>query len=185
MCHQSKYLIFKEFYFKNFIKEKNIQKGNEMSTFHFEDHILNIAHLHSSLCPSCVRWNGKLIVNMFTRLSQSNMCHHTNSLTFVCPLQLLDDNRELFIPETQQTVKAHPQFMLFATQNPPGQYGGRKVSIPPCSSHGSLFPFDIHSIIILRMILHERLHDSKISNFPFIDHVRWGSVQTCELLSRP
>ena len=45
---------------------------------------------------------------------------------FFC-LQLLDDNRELFIPETQDTVVAHPMFMLFATQNPPGHYGGRKV----------------------------------------------------------
>lgn len=43
--------------------------------------------------------------------------------------RLLDDNRELFIPETQETVRAHPNFMLFATQNPPGFYGGRKVSI--------------------------------------------------------
>ncbi|KAK8382137.1 hypothetical protein O3P69_015242 [Scylla paramamosain] len=41
--------------------------------------------------------------------------------------RLLDDNRELFIPETQDTVRAHPHFMLFATQNPPGLYGGRKV----------------------------------------------------------
>lgn len=41
--------------------------------------------------------------------------------------RVLDDNHELFIPETQETVKAHPQFMLFATQNPPGAYGGRKL----------------------------------------------------------
>lgn len=41
--------------------------------------------------------------------------------------RLLDDNRELFIPETQETVKPHPDFLLFATQNPPGLYGGRKV----------------------------------------------------------
>uniref|UniRef100_K3X0F1 Midasin n=1 Tax=Globisporangium ultimum (strain ATCC 200006 / CBS 805.95 / DAOM BR144) TaxID=431595 RepID=K3X0F1_GLOUD len=41
--------------------------------------------------------------------------------------RLLDDNRELFLPETQETVKPHPKFMLFATQNPPGLYGGRKV----------------------------------------------------------
>ncbi|KAL6716928.1 AAA ATPase midasin [Lecanora helva] len=40
--------------------------------------------------------------------------------------RLLDDNRELFIPETQQVVTPHPNFMLFATQNPPGVYGGRK-----------------------------------------------------------
>lgn len=43
--------------------------------------------------------------------------------------RLLDDNRELFIAESQQTVKAHPRFLLFATQNPPGLYGGRKVSV--------------------------------------------------------
>ncbi|KAL5010016.1 hypothetical protein ScPMuIL_012321, partial [Solemya velum] len=41
--------------------------------------------------------------------------------------RVLDDNRELFIAETQETVKAHPKFMLFATQNPPGHYGGRKL----------------------------------------------------------
>uniref|UniRef100_A0A674E136 Midasin n=1 Tax=Salmo trutta TaxID=8032 RepID=A0A674E136_SALTR len=41
--------------------------------------------------------------------------------------RLLDDNRELFVAETQEVVKAHPRFMLFATQNPPGFYGGRKV----------------------------------------------------------
>ena len=40
--------------------------------------------------------------------------------------RLLDDNRELFIPDTQEVVKPHPHFMLFATQNPPGAYGGRK-----------------------------------------------------------
>jgi len=41
--------------------------------------------------------------------------------------RLLDDNRELFVPELQATIKPHPHFMLFATQNPPGSYGGRKV----------------------------------------------------------
>ncbi|KAI9105977.1 P-loop containing nucleoside triphosphate hydrolase protein [Phlyctochytrium arcticum] len=41
--------------------------------------------------------------------------------------RLLDDNRELFIPETQQVIRPHPNFMLFATQNPAGTtYGGRK-----------------------------------------------------------
>lgn len=41
--------------------------------------------------------------------------------------RLLDDNRELLVPETQQVVRPHENFMLFATQNPPGIYGGRKV----------------------------------------------------------
>ncbi|KAG1662050.1 hypothetical protein FOA52_005297, partial [Chlamydomonas sp. UWO 241] len=41
--------------------------------------------------------------------------------------RLLDDNRELFVPETQEVVRPHPHFLLFATQNPPGLYAGRKV----------------------------------------------------------
>ena len=41
--------------------------------------------------------------------------------------RLLDDNRELFVPELQETIRPHPDFLLFATQNPPGAYGGRKV----------------------------------------------------------
>jgi midasin len=41
--------------------------------------------------------------------------------------RLLDDNRELLIPETQEVVRPHENFMLFATQNPAGLYGGRKV----------------------------------------------------------
>ncbi len=41
--------------------------------------------------------------------------------------RLLDDNRELMIPETQEVVRPHPNFVLFATQNPPGLYGGRKI----------------------------------------------------------
>lgn len=41
--------------------------------------------------------------------------------------RLLDDNRELLIPETQELVRPHENFMLFATQNPAGLYGGRKT----------------------------------------------------------
>lgn len=41
--------------------------------------------------------------------------------------RLLDDNRELFVPELQETIRAHPNFMLFATQNPPTMYAGRKM----------------------------------------------------------
>lgn len=41
--------------------------------------------------------------------------------------RLLDDNRELFVPELQEVVKPHPHFMLFATQNPAGAYAGRRT----------------------------------------------------------
>lgn len=41
--------------------------------------------------------------------------------------RLLDDNRELFVPELNEMVRPHAEFRLFATQNPAGAYGGRKV----------------------------------------------------------
>lgn len=41
--------------------------------------------------------------------------------------RLLDDNRELFVPDLREVIKPHPHFMLFATQNPPGIYAGRKT----------------------------------------------------------
>jgi MoxR-like ATPase len=42
--------------------------------------------------------------------------------------RLLDDNRELRVAETQEVVRPHPDFVLFATQNPAGgAYGGRKM----------------------------------------------------------
>ncbi len=41
--------------------------------------------------------------------------------------RVLDDNRELYIPETGARIRAHSDFRVFATQNPVGLYGGRKV----------------------------------------------------------
>lgn len=62
--------------------------------------------------------------------------------------RLLDDNRELLITETQEVVKAHPRFMLFATQNPPGLYGGRKV----CSiSFAHLLPGQVIDLSWVRL----------------------------------
>ena len=40
--------------------------------------------------------------------------------------RLLDDNRQLYLPEINQVITPHPNFRLFATQNPCGAYGGRK-----------------------------------------------------------
>ena len=62
--------------------------------------------------------NGHWIVLDELNLAPSDVLEALN--------RLLDDNRELLIPETQEIVRPHPGFMLFATQNPAGLYGGRK-----------------------------------------------------------
>ncbi|XP_072761011.1 midasin [Anoplolepis gracilipes] len=70
--------------------------------------------------------------------------------------RVLDDNRELFIPETQQVVKAHKHFMLFATQNPPGLYGGRKVLSRAFRNRFVELHFDEIPPNELQTILHKR-----------------------------
>ncbi|KAF5899322.1 midasin-like, partial [Clarias magur] len=70
--------------------------------------------------------------------------------------RLLDDNRELFIAETQEVVKAHPRFMLFATQNPPGLYGGRKVLSRAFRNRFVELHFDELPNKELETILHQR-----------------------------
>ncbi|KAJ8409756.1 hypothetical protein AAFF_G00218150 [Aldrovandia affinis] len=70
--------------------------------------------------------------------------------------RLLDDNRELFIAETQEVVKAHPRFMLFATQNPPGLYGGRKVLSRAFRNRFVELHFDELPSAELENILHKR-----------------------------
>ncbi|XP_071517971.1 midasin isoform X1 [Panulirus ornatus] len=70
--------------------------------------------------------------------------------------RLLDDNRELFIPETQETIRAHPHFMLFATQNPPGLYGGRKVLSRAFRNRFVELHFTEIPASELEMILHKR-----------------------------
>ncbi|XP_053314521.1 midasin [Spea bombifrons] len=70
--------------------------------------------------------------------------------------RLLDDNRELFITETQEVVKAHPRFMLFATQNPPGLYGGRKVLSRAFRNRFIELHYDELPSAELEIILHKR-----------------------------
>uniref|UniRef100_A0A8C0HJP3 Midasin n=1 Tax=Chelonoidis abingdonii TaxID=106734 RepID=A0A8C0HJP3_CHEAB len=70
--------------------------------------------------------------------------------------RLLDDNRELFITETQEAVRAHPRFMLFATQNPPGLYGGRKVLSRAFRNRFVELHFDELPTAELETILHKR-----------------------------
>ncbi|KAM9840331.1 midasin [Aulostomus maculatus] len=70
--------------------------------------------------------------------------------------RLLDDNRELFVAETQEVIKAHPRFMLFATQNPPGLYGGRKVLSRAFRNRFVELHFDELPSEELETILHQR-----------------------------
>lgn len=80
--------------------------------------------------------------------------------------RLLDDNRELLIPETQEIVRPHENFMLFATQNPAGLYGGRKVLSRAFRNrflelHFDDIPEDELEIILQKRSLHTAPSDCK------------------------
>lgn len=113
--------------------------------------------------------------------------------------RVLDDNRELYIPETQVVVKAHPNFMLFATQNPPGLYGGRKTLSRAFKNrfielHFSDIPRDELQIILEQRCLISKTHALKMvktmaslqanrrtttkNNFTLRDLFRWGNRYT-------
>ncbi|CAK4030281.1 related to midasin (AAA ATPase) [Lecanosticta acicola] len=70
--------------------------------------------------------------------------------------RLLDDNRELRIPETQEVVRPHSDFMLFATQNPAGLYGGRKTLSRAFRNRFLELHFDDIPVNELQEILHRR-----------------------------
>ena len=69
--------------------------------------------------------------------------------------RLLDDNRELMVPDTQEVIKPHPDFAIFATQNPTGVY------VCPCSP----------------CVRASSQHDSVINLMPLLLQV-WGPQRT-------
>ena len=87
-------------------------------TGHYVSDELGRLHFVDGILVEAVR-KGYWIVLDELNLAPSDVLEALN--------RLLDDNRELMIPETQETVKPHPHFRLFATQNPAGVYGGRKL----------------------------------------------------------
>uniref|UniRef100_A0A0G4HWH0 Midasin n=1 Tax=Chromera velia CCMP2878 TaxID=1169474 RepID=A0A0G4HWH0_9ALVE len=118
--------------------------------------------------------------------------------------RLLDDNRELFIPETNTVVRPHPDFQVFATQNPAGgSYGGRKLlsrafrnrfvevqlgSIPSSeletivSSRCRIAPSMVASMVkvydeLARMRLSSSIFAGSQSFMTVRDLLRWGSRQ--------
>ncbi|KAH0786656.1 P-loop containing nucleoside triphosphate hydrolase protein [Histomonas meleagridis] len=62
--------------------------------------------------------NGSWVVLDELNLAPSDVLEALN--------RLLDQNNQLYVAETQTLINPAPSFMLFATQNPPGAYGGRK-----------------------------------------------------------
>lgn len=72
--------------------------------------------------------------------------------------RLLDDNRQLYVPELQEYITPHPHFCLFATQNPPGLYGGRKVLSRAFRSRFLELHIDEIPDAELQLILEQRSH---------------------------
>ncbi|ODQ67900.1 midasin, partial [Nadsonia fulvescens var. elongata DSM 6958] len=91
--------------------------------------------------------------------------------------RLLDDNRELLIPETQEVVRPHPHFMLFATQNPPGLYGGRKVLSRAFRNRFLELHFDDIPENELETIIRERCQIAPTYSKKIVDVYRQLSVQ--------
>ncbi|ORM41180.1 Midasin [Babesia sp. Xinjiang] len=71
--------------------------------------------------------------------------------------RILDDNREIYVPETGETIRSHPEFMIFATQNPANSiYGGRKqLSKAFCNRFVQLYIEGLDAID-LQQVLHQR-----------------------------
>ena len=92
------------------------------------------------------------------RVTKSQMVMIMLMVTFCC--RLLDDNRQLFVPELQETINPHPHFMLFATQNPPGN-----PPHPVMHAHVLLrIVYDIHDCdcLIFTVATQSSLHASLI-----------------------
>ncbi|UKK01110.2 hypothetical protein MACK_001923 [Theileria orientalis] len=74
-----------------------------------------------------------------------------------CLNRILDDNREIYISETNETIKCHEDFMIFATQNPSDSiYGGRKQLSRSFTNRFIQLFFDDISNDDLKTILHKR-----------------------------
>ncbi|CAK7897218.1 midasin [[Candida] anglica] len=91
--------------------------------------------------------------------------------------RLLDDNRELFIPETQEVIRPHPDFMLFATQNPPGLYGGRKFLSRAFRNRFLELHFDDIPQDELEVILRERCQIAPTYGKKIVEVYRQLSIQ--------
>eukprot|EP00375_Theileria_parva_P000949 XP_763619.1 hypothetical protein [Theileria parva strain Muguga] len=74
-----------------------------------------------------------------------------------CLNRILDDNKEIYISETNEVIKCHENFMLFATQNPCDSiYGGRKQLSTSFKNRFIQIYFDEITNEDLKLILYKR-----------------------------
>ena len=92
--------------------------------------------------------------------------------------RLLDDNRELYVPELGEMVRPHPHFMLFATQNPAGAYGGRKVRAYSGNPTGAMPNMNVLCVLVRA---HEVAHLTLLSEVTILHHGLEGAAH----LKRP
>lgn len=98
---------------------------------HYKHRLLFFYHSFNVLCALQAVRHGHWVVLDELNLAPTEVLEALN--------RLLDDNRELFVPELQEVVKPHPEFMLFATQNPPGAYAGESPTpVDLTHLHGGL-----------------------------------------------
>ena len=76
---------------------------------------------------SLIKWLANATGNHLIRINNHD---HTDLQEYVGSYVIDPDGRLQFkeglLAEAQELIKAHPRFVLFATQNPPGKYAGRK-----------------------------------------------------------
>ena len=96
---------------KEFIKRLQEIERSQLESVHL--FLLEISQERTQAAKLC------LVLNLYLQMVLPDVLEVLN--------QLLNDNRELFLPELRETIPARPDFMFFATQNPPILYGGCKM----------------------------------------------------------
>jgi len=92
--------------------------------------------------------------------------------------RLLDQNNQLYIAETQTMVNPGQGFQLFATQNPPGTYGGRKQLSRAFRGRfleihvDEIPPTELKSILMMRCHLPDSFASSMVNVFLELRKIR-------------
>lgn len=92
--------------------------------------------------------------------------------------RLLDQNNELFVAETQTVVRPADGFQLFATQNPPGVYGGRKQLSRAFRGRfielhiDEIAPKELNTILVERCHMAPSFAKAMVDTFLELRHIR-------------